>query len=213
MNYHIKLHTDTYYHLFSRANGSERLFKVDDNYAFFLSKTKLHVSSVADVLAWCLLPNHFHLLIRVKSEKFISESYKRIKRKALTDTELLPDFIMERFSNLLNSYTKAFNKVYNRKGALFMDYLRRVEIKENSQLCATLFYIHKNPVHHGVCNSINNWEWSSYKEFLHNDTFIYRDEVMEWFSGKEGFIDYHQQPIFLKNAVMVVKTYKVSKTL
>ena len=202
MSYHIKLCPEKYYHLFSRANGSEKLFKTDENYEFFLSKLQFHVSCVADVLAWCLLPNHFHLLIHVKSEKFISESYQKIKQKPLIDNELLPDFIMERFSNLLNSYTKAFDKVYYRKGALFMDYLRRVEIKDEPQLLATLFYVHKNPVHHNLCHLIEDWKWSSYNGLINNRS-IHCDEVMKWFSGKEAFIDFHQQPIFLKNAVIV----------
>ncbi|MGN6617851.1 MAG: hypothetical protein ACTHJ5_11810 [Ilyomonas sp.] len=118
--------------------------------------------------------------------------------------EVIAEFIMERFSNLFNSYTKAFNKTYNRKGALFMDYLKRVEIENESQFGATIFYIHKNPVHHQYCKSISEWRWSSYLSLLSDaPTNLVRDEVIEWFGDKEAFIEFHHQPIYLKQAIVI----------
>src|SRR5690606_2032290 len=101
----------------------------------------------------------------------------------------------------LNSYTKSFNKRFNRRGALFIDYLRRIEVNSDNQFGATIFYIHKNPVHHGYCNNIKDWRWSSYQEFINDSTTILlRDEVLNWFGNKERYIEFHQQPVYLKNA-------------
>ena len=112
---------------------------------------------------------------------------------------MVSDFILERFSNFLNGYAKAFNRQNKRKGALFMNYLRRVEIKKDSQLSAILFYIHKNPVHHGLVKEIETWKWSSFQTYLSElPTKLKRNEGLEWFGGRAEFIKFHSQPIELK---------------
>ncbi len=55
-----------YYHIYNHAIGSENLFRSDENYYYFLKKYALHISPIADTYAYCLLPNHFHLLIQIK---------------------------------------------------------------------------------------------------------------------------------------------------
>jgi putative transposase len=156
-NYHIPLLPGERYHILSRAVGHEKLFPQEANYAFFLSRFQKYILPVANLLCYCLLPNHFHLLIRVKEEKAIRSRYEQTKTKPYSP-EIGPAFIMQQFSNWLNSYTKAFNTMYNRKGGLFIDYLRRIEIKNDSQFGATIFYIHKNPIHHGYCEKIEQWQ-------------------------------------------------------
>lgn len=199
-DYHIPLIPGKTYHVLSRAVGDEKLFRETTNYQFFLSRFYKHLSPVAHILAYCLLPNHFHCMLRIKEEAIIKEQYTQVKKKIMASPELAPDFIMERVSNLLNSYTKALNKMYRRKGSLFIDYCRRVEIENERQFGATIFYIHKNPVHHGYCDKIEDWYWSSYNEMLSNrPATLERQEVLEWFGGIKGFMDYHNQPIYLKN--------------
>jgi len=199
-NYHIPLLPGKIYHVFSRAVGSEQLFRELANYQFFLSRFQKHLSSVAHTLAYSLLPNHFHCMLRIKDEPSIKDHFLKVKTKKTFVPELAAEFVMERISNLLNSYTKAYNKMYNRKGALFIDYCRRVAIENDSQFGATVFYIHKNPVHHGYCKSMENWHWSSYNAFISDKpTALCRQEVLEWFGGIKGFVDYHSQPIFPKD--------------
>jgi putative transposase len=143
-------------------------------------------------------------LIRIKNTDAIQEEFLKVKKNKKFVIELIPDFVMERFSNLLNSYTKAFNKKYSRIGGLFIDIMRRIEIKDDSQFGATIFYIHKNAVHHGYVNNISDWRWSSYYAFISNaSTLLLRDEVLDWFGGIEQFIEFHKQPIYLKSAVIV----------
>ena len=107
---------------------------------------------------------------------------------------------MERFGNLLNSYTKSFNKRNKRKGGLFIDTMRRVEVLDDSQFGTTIFYVHKNAVHHQYATTIDEWFWSSYNSLLSNSpTMLLRDEVIEFFGGKDGFEKFHQQTIYLKD--------------
>jgi len=167
-DYHCPLLPENIYHLFNRAVGNERLFKVNDNYFYFLRKYAQHIREICDTYCYCLLPNHFHLLIKIKDEKQIARYFEATKGKRLQiyDNVILSDFLMERFSNWLNGYTKAFNKMYNRKGALFMDYTKRLQIKKDDAFSKIIHYVHANPVHHGLVKTIGEWQHSSYNSLL-----------------------------------------------
>lgn len=202
-DYHIPLLPDHVYHVFSRAVGNEKLFLEDENYMFFLNAYKRHISPISDTFAYCLLQNHFHFLIRIKSIEIIKSDFLLKKGNKVFVDEKAAEFVMERFGNLLNSYTKALNRRNNRKGGLFIDTLRRVEIKEDSDFGSEIFYLHKNPVHHQYVSKIEDWRWSSYQSILSTSpTSLLRNEVLDWFGGREPFIKFHQQPIAPKDSTM-----------
>ena len=201
MDYSAPLISENTYHIFGRAIGNEKLFITDENYTFFLNRFYKYISPVANLYAYNLLPNHFHFLLEIKKEEELLPLFKAVKKNRKVYETWQPDFVMQQFSNLLNSYTKSINKIYNRKGTLFINTLKRVLVENESQLSSTLFYVHKNPVHHGLCEQITDWPWSSYKELLsESPTKLKRDEVLGWFGSKEQFIKFHSQPINLKNA-------------
>ncbi|MEI9958433.1 MAG: hypothetical protein WDM90_19495 [Ferruginibacter sp.] len=155
--YHTLLLPNEIYHVFNRAIGNEQHFVIEDNYRYFLTKLAHHVLPIADVFTYSLMPNHFHLLIEVKDEETITAYYNLKKTKPFNPTtSSLPDFVMEQFSNWLNGYTKAYNKMYNRKGALFLDYLKRSIVSKDSDFTSFVFYLHKNAVHHGICKKLAN---------------------------------------------------------
>lgn len=194
-DYHLPLLPGEEYHVLSRAVGNEKLFRNGNNYAFFLSRYTRHITPVADTYCYCLLPNHFHFLVKIKEEAQLERHFHEVKQGKHFSAELLSDFIMERFSNLLNSYAKAYNKMYERKGSLFIDYLRRKQIGSNEQFRATVRYIHRNPVHHGYCTALNEWRWSSYPVMRSNEpTWLLREEVLEEFGGLNEFENFHGQP-------------------
>ncbi|MDB5208714.1 MAG: hypothetical protein JWR72_3789 [Flavisolibacter sp.] len=195
-DYHIPLYPGGLYHILNRANGDEKIFKEEQNYFYFLTKYRQHIGPVANTLAWCLLPNHYHFLVRIKPAETISERFEVKKKKKPEDDTLLPGFIVQQFSNWQNGYAKAVNKMYRRRGSLFMDYIRRVEIDKDMQFGNTVFYIHKNPVHHGFGINIGGWPWSSYKEYVTKQFgLVDSKEVIEWFGTMENFLQFHQQPI------------------
>ena len=199
-HYHQPLLPGNIYHLFSRAVGNEKLFISKDNYLFFLQKLKQHTAGVCQLYCYVLLPNHFHLVARINEEERIIEYFKVIKKVTFDPIKYdIADFIMERFSNFLNSYTKAFNKIYQRKGSLFMDYLRRSKVEKDSDLTTYIWYIHKNPVHHQITQVVGDWKHDSYLSLLSDaPTSLLRNEVMDWFGGKNEFIRFHQQPVTIK---------------
>ena len=200
MNYYQPLLADNPYHIFSRANGSERLFTCKEDYLFFLGRYQKYIAPVADTFVYALLPNHFHFLIKVKPYSTLANRFKRSKKVKEEYEGWQPDYVMQQFSNMLNSYSKSFNYKYSRKGALFMDYLRRVEIDTDEQFSSTIFYIHKNPVHHGYCANLTDWQWSSFNAMISTaPTNLLRTEVLNWFGNLDKFIEYHCQPVYLKD--------------
>ena len=133
---------DCTYHIYNRANGNKQMFLSNENYRYFLQQYMSYIQPIADTFCYCLMPNHFHFLVRIKSEKEI-ENYFRLtfpKFKTLENKNLsgidyhqnLEKLISQQFSNLLNSYAKAFNKQYNRKGSLFMRPFKRIKVTERT---------------------------------------------------------------------------------
>lgn len=102
-------------------------------------------------------------------------------------------FLMKHFGNLLNAYAKA----YNRKGALFLNAVKRKKISDEKYLLKALHYIHNNPVNHGFVNKINQWKHSSYNSYLNpeKESKLNRKEIMQYFDSVEVFKNYHQSTI------------------
>jgi hypothetical protein len=112
------------------------------------------------------------------------------------DLNIIPDFLLQQFSNCFNAYSKAFNKVYSRKGKLFMEPFNRKSITTPEYYNKLIHYIHANPVHHGLCNTVNEWPYSSYNEIInHQNSWIQYEEIMNWFGSEEEFKKFHEQPI------------------
>ena len=86
-NYHHTLIAENYYHIYNRGNNKENIFVNDDNYLFFLDKWKLHLHPHTDTLAYCLMPNHFHFLIKVKSIESFTVPESLTKSQTLSNTE------------------------------------------------------------------------------------------------------------------------------
>jgi len=179
-----KFEPATYYHIVNHAVGSENLFRSEENYRYFLSRYAHYLPSVASTLCYCLMPNHIHFLIRTHPEETLSKhaKYKGNFHK----------LIMQQLSNLLNAYAKAYNKKYNRKGALWIDYTKRFTIESDSYLTAAINYIHQNPIKHGFTQHLEDWEHSSYGSHISSkSTSLSREDVLQWFGGVDAYIDFH----------------------
>lgn len=115
------------YHVYNRTNKTERLFLSDENRHFFLRKYKEHLSAYLDTYCWCLLPSHFHFLVRVKPHKILTASIidKEFNDRSLTEKKFLEhqcsisELIEHGFKRFFQSYSLAFNKVHQRQGNLF----------------------------------------------------------------------------------------------
>ncbi|MBL6447076.1 hypothetical protein JMN32_12205 [Fulvivirga sp. 29W222] len=189
----IPLLSEAIYHIYTHANGSENLFREDENYYYFLRKYSEYIHPVAETFAYCLMPNHVHLMIRVRGEEELV-AFFRSKKPNLQGFQNLGGLIRQQFSNLFNGYTKAYNKRYSRKGSLFTPNFKRKPVESDSYFTALIAYIHNNPVHHGFVKNAEEWRHSSYHGYLLDKrTKIAREEGLQWFGGKEEFVTVHQQ--------------------
>jgi putative transposase len=187
------------YHLFNHANGRENLFVEEKNYAFFLEKLSKHILPVCKIFSYCLMPNHFHLVLQVRYEEELQKLWQKPGSQTIFTQKQLELKISKSFANLFSSYTQSFNKVYNRMGSLFIPSMKMEEITDINHFCKAIHYSHANPVHHGFTKKIEDWPNSSYKIFLSKGaTKLEREYVLEMFGGMDAFIKYHNQPICLK---------------
>jgi REP element-mobilizing transposase RayT len=169
-----------FYHIYNRGNNKENIFIEEKNYGFFLTLLKKYILPIADVYAYCLLKNHFHLLVRIKDLEDLPEKYK-LKIH-------LP------FSNLFNTYTKSFNSVYNRSGSLFQEHLKRNRVSDEEYLKQLVVYIHLNPKKHGFTEKFETYTHSSYPAYLsYKETNVDKAYVLDLFGGLENFKYYHDE--------------------
>ncbi|MEE4197447.1 MAG: hypothetical protein V2I54_07365 [Bacteroidales bacterium] len=174
-----------YYHIYNHANGSDNLFRNDDNYRFFLKKFKKYVIPIAEAYAYCLMPNHFHFLVRIQEEAEIERSFPKFGTLEKVNRN---KFISKQLSNFFSSYTQSFNKVNGRKGSLFNKNFKRKKITAELYLKQAIVYIHLNPVYHGFADEVNTWLYSSYKAICSTrPTLINKVDVLNLFEDIPNF--------------------------
>ena len=149
-NTHL-LEPDFFYHIYNRGINGGQIFFSDYNSSYFLKLLKEKVSLVADFYSYCLLSNHFHILVRIKSEEKIRENF------ADKDDVEISKIISQQFSNAFNSYTQAINKHFGRTGKLFELPFRRKLIVSEEYLIKAILYIHHNPKKHFRAHKINSY--------------------------------------------------------
>lgn len=180
----------TYYHIYNHGNGDDNLFREEKNYDFFLKKYHHHLDPVADMVAWCLMKNHFHLLLRIKE----LEALRLIDRPGFKNLDDLDEksasnLLSRQFSNFFNSYTKSFNEVYKRRGSLFIKNYKRKEIKSEAYLRSCILYLHLNPVKHRFVKDVDDWQHSSFRQFPE----LY-PKLLRWLFGtEEDYFKIHQE--------------------
>ncbi|HEV7779776.1 MAG TPA: transposase [Chitinophagaceae bacterium] len=148
---------DNLYHIYNRENNRQPIFFRPENYLFFLKKVKNHLLPHCDILAWCLMPNHFH---------FLAHTDKRsVLHKKLAGEER--NVISEGIRNLLSSYTQAINKQNKSTGSLFQQNTKAKLISNDSNFYGqTCFhYIHQNPMKAGLVKKMENWAYSSFSDY------------------------------------------------
>lgn len=196
-NNRVPFEPDTVYHVYNHGNADDLLFREDKNYLFFLKRYKKYVISIVDTFAYCLMPNHFHFMVRIKRKDQIVEFFSDKNPRGFQNPEGLEDnlskLISHQFGTLLNSYTKAYNKRYNRKGSLFRSSFHRKKVDSSRYYTQLIRYIHRNPVEHGFAKTIRGWPYSSYNSMLSSKpTLLKRKAVLKWFGGREKYIKLHK---------------------
>lgn len=166
--------SNSFFHIYNCGNNKEDIFKEEKNYDYFLKLLSKHITPVAEIYCYCLLKNHFHLVVKTKNiaiEKNISQA----------------------FSNLFNAYSKAINKVYGRTGSLFKDRFSRKAIRGENYLRQLILYVHLNLEHHGFVKFFDTYKHSSFSILIsEGPTFLERNSVTTLFEDVENFKYTHQ---------------------
>jgi REP element-mobilizing transposase RayT len=172
------------YHIFNRANNKDLMFYESWNYFHFMDLFDKYISDLVDVYAYCLIPNHFHFLVRVK------------------DLYELPDHVdpnkplWRSFSNFFNAYTKKINQCYERRGSLFQERYRRKRVITKKNFLNLLKYIHFNPSRHEIAEDFREYPYSSYQALISvKPSKIERNLVLELFDDLENFIAFHNTEV------------------
>lgn len=149
------------YHIYNHGNADDNLFRTDENYLYFLRKYKQLIYPMVNTYAFCLMPNHFHFLLKVKDENSLIklESFSNLTGLQVEKR------IIKQFGNFFNGYSKAFNKMFGRKGKLFLLPFKRKPVANSVHFLNTWKYIHYNPVHHGFCAQPIAWPFSSIHDY------------------------------------------------
>ncbi len=180
------------YHIYNRGNNRQLIFFKDENYRYFLRKVKGSILPLADILAFCLMPNHFHIMVMVRSHS--SDHFARASAPGSGQTSPGHFFqagasrggqansshpLVGKIAHMLSSYTRAINIQENRTGSLFTKKTKAKNITEaessrrvkgfhpgQSVYALNCFhYIHQNPIKAGLVKKMEDWEFSSFREF------------------------------------------------
>jgi putative transposase len=200
---------DTYYHIYNRGNNRENIFIQQRNYTHFLNLYFKYINPIVETFAYCLLRNHYHLAVRIKSEEEIIKYAKTLKVSSANQPlarqgshaysnssqqgkPLGSAYASQQFSNFFNAYSKALNTAYGRTGSLFQHPFGRVPISNDHQLWNVIAYIHQNPQKHKFVADFRDWKYSSCGILISDKpTKIQREIVLDWFGGREQFLDMH----------------------
>ena len=164
---------DVYYHFYHRGNNRQAVFFQPENYLYFLKGVKKYLAPVATVIAYCLMPTHYHISVRIKQT---SEVFKT------SEVSLQVSRAMQK---LLISYTKAINKRFSRVGSLFQGQFQAKPIETYSHLLNLCVYTHANPVKDGLVALPEDWIYSNYLDWLgqRDGTLVDREFIQENFGS------------------------------
>ncbi|MCB0534500.1 MAG: transposase [Saprospiraceae bacterium] len=179
------------FHVYNRGNNKQPIFFKPDNYLFFLKKIRKHLLPVCEILAYCLMPNHFHLLIQADSRSVALANPE--------NTRMPTQKFSRGLQTLLSSYSKAIQIQEKLTGSLFQQRTKAKQVssewswEDYSLICFR--YILHNPVAAGLVNSPDDWEYSSCRDFagirsgtLCNQNLVYKTLNLEW-NTLEGLVN------------------------
>lgn len=205
------------YHILNQGNDGVNLFYEDRNYHYFMAKYRKYIAPKAQTYAYCLMPNHFHLLIRIKDYDELHEaSPKRFtvppigiisaqdiqsKEHQLFD-ESISSGISRQFADFFSGYAYAINNAGYHKGKLFSLPFDRILVDNDEYFNWLITYIHRNPIHHWFCKDYITWPYSSYNEIIQafepsniNTAICDIAFLKSWYQNKDQFLNEHEKGI------------------
>ncbi|MBN2549366.1 MAG: transposase [Anaerolineales bacterium] len=185
-------HPGGVYHVFNRGSHRVSIFHEPENYIFVLRKIKQHQQELnLTLLAYCLMPNHYHFLIRQDGDQPARLLSQRV----------------------FNSYSKAYNKRYQHSGTLFEGPYRVRPVLESAHLLHLCRYIHANPVKDGLVKQPGNWPYSNYLEWVgqRDGSLVDRTFVQAHFAQPGQYVEFVED--YLRTRMMPIEMAKYLQQL
>ena len=157
------------YHVFARGVGRMQIFEDREDNLYFLGLLeRMAALENCAIFAYCLMGNHFHLVVRMPMEG-LSESMRRLEV----------------------SYAQYFNEKYGRAGTLFQGRFGSEPVDSDEQLLAAVRYVHLNPDKAGLA-PFDAYEWSSYGEYAGTEMMADTALVLGIIGGKDRIAQFHR---------------------
>ncbi|MFH0937034.1 MAG: transposase [Candidatus Daviesbacteria bacterium] len=200
-----------YYHIYNRGSEKRSIFEARRDYQRFLKTVKYYqiegpkpkfshfpnltvnrldeTKKIIEIVAYCLMPNHFHFLIKQSREGGITEFIRKVS----------------------NSYAKYYNTKYSRVGPLLQGTFKAVLIETDEQLLHVSRYIHLNPISSFLVKELNQYKWSSYEEYTTKSStnLCSKEEILGFFKNLKDYqqfildqIDYAQKIEIIKHQLI-----------
>ncbi len=177
---------NTFYHIYNQGNNRQPIFFTEANYLYFLRKAKNYLTPYVDIVAYCLMPNHFHFLVYTKEQACHLSSSKKPKAEKWNEKETQDAYFQQALSAkiglLVSSYTKAINRQEGRSGSLFRCKTKAKCFGDSDPIIQgtqgilpdspfayawnCFHYIHRNPVEAGLVKIPEDWPFSSARYYL-----------------------------------------------
>lgn len=167
-----KISQSGFYHVVFRGVNRQHLFEEDKDYIKIVAiLSSLKKEMQFEINAYCLMSNHVHILL---------------KEKVLGDISL----IMKR---LLTKYARWFNLKYSRSGALISNRYKSQPVEVDEYFLCGIRYIHQNPLKANMVQNIDEYPWSSYREYITEKEIITDRKFVMELIPKEVLIEFHQK--------------------
>jgi putative transposase len=179
----MKFLPDNIYHIYNQGNNQQEIFRCDEDYLIFLRMLRKEVHNHTEIIAWCLMPNHFHILVYAEERSCVMMKQGGLEIEKLTNG----------IRKLLSGYARVFNQRYKRTGSLFRQKTKAKNIAESDWVvkynyslhdyCSRCFnYIHQNPVVSGMAKQPAEWMYSSYCDYagLRKGTLCNKDVAAKY---------------------------------
>ncbi len=197
MNYSQKFEEGCTYHIYNRSIEGINLFCRDTDYTDFLDRFIKYCSPYFKTYAYCLIPNHFHFLVSVREKEEIRRAVKNENTKRADDLInekcTINEFMEDQIRRYFSGASLRYNHRYKRRGPLFSERFKRLEVNSHSKFQYLLCYIHHNPIHHHLCEVYGLWKYCSYQNYLsESNSIIAKSEVLNLLGGLDVFTELHE---------------------
>ncbi|HIY52240.1 MAG TPA: transposase [Candidatus Olsenella avicola] len=156
-----------YYHVILRGDGKRRIFEDDDDRREFLKLlSEQVVNRGVDIIAWCLMDNHVHLVVQDSSS-----------------------CLSIAIGSLAMRYAQRFNMRTGHVGHVFQERFKSSPIESDAYLLEAVRYVHNNPEKSGICRA-EEYPWSSYSEYVTSSWITDTETVLDMLGGVEGFKEF-----------------------